>query len=270
MAVGIVVTSGKDLEDDLFAKYQTSFDSRYYRRLDNVATEAPQSERIAIVSSISGTIDSTSNSGSGNISSTTFTYRSVPGVPAGSYTIGSLVQMLSKMSHTHFTAKGTVSSNCNCQCNCNCDSDCICDSGCFVSGKLLTTRGEVDVSEVAAGDVLIDDAGGKHEVLAVATSTLGKRSTYALPLGGTTTSDHVLYIDDKPYAPSLDAYKAVTKTFFVAEGGLVGAYGAVGAEQLENAVLGTAPEDTPTYSPICECRFAGLLNGQPVLIAGAL
>ena len=72
---------------------------------------------------ISGTIDETSSSGSGNISSTTYTFNTLSGIPAGNYTLIQVLQKLINMSHTHKSAKGTVSSNCNCDCDCACNCD---------------------------------------------------------------------------------------------------------------------------------------------------
>lgn len=87
-------------------------------------TKSTQGERTAIVSGYSGTLDNSSSSGSGNISSTTYTLVTKAGLTAGTYTLQSLLQSLVNMSHNHVINKGVTSYNCNCNCNCDCgDAD---------------------------------------------------------------------------------------------------------------------------------------------------
>lgn len=92
----------------------TNFDQHRY-------TASTQGERTAIISGVKGTIDQTSSSGGGELSSTTYTFSTKPGVEAGDYTMYNIIQRLINLSHSHATAKGTVYSNCNCRCN---QSDC--------------------------------------------------------------------------------------------------------------------------------------------------
>jgi hypothetical protein len=87
---------------------------------DITVTKSTQGERTAIVSGYSGTLDNSSSSGSGNISSTTYTLVTKTGMPAGTYTLQSLLQSLVNMSHNHVINKGVTSYNCNCNCG---DSD---------------------------------------------------------------------------------------------------------------------------------------------------
>lgn len=126
MAVGITVKGDIDLEKYFDAKYINIDESTEY-------TAATQGNRVVIVSNVSGTIDKTSTSGSGNITTTQYTLSTVPGIPAGTYEVRNLLQRLVNMSHTHATAKGTSYSNCNCNCDCdcNCDLDCSGDCNCF-------------------------------------------------------------------------------------------------------------------------------------------
>lgn len=86
-------------------------------------TASMQKDSNFTTNAISGTLDEVNSSGSGNISSTTYTFSTIPGIAAGQYTLQTILQRLVNASHTHKTAKGTVSKNCNCDCDCNCQCD---------------------------------------------------------------------------------------------------------------------------------------------------
>lgn len=82
-------------------------------------TASTQGGRIVIVKGIEGTIDSTATSGSGHLTSTTYSFSTIPGIAAGTYSIQNILQQLIKLSHSHKTSKGITNYNCNCDCNCS-------------------------------------------------------------------------------------------------------------------------------------------------------
>lgn len=84
-------------------------------------TGSTQGKRTAIVTNIDGTIDDSSNTGSGNITQTTYTFVTNTGIKAGTYSIQAILQSLIQLSHSHRTTKGVSSWNCNCKCDCTCD-----------------------------------------------------------------------------------------------------------------------------------------------------
>lgn len=81
-------------------------------------TASTQGGRIVKVLGIEGTIDSTSSSGSGGLTSTSYSFSTTPGITAGTYSLQHILQQLINLSHSHKTAKGAVHYNCNCDCNC--------------------------------------------------------------------------------------------------------------------------------------------------------
>ena len=83
-------------------------------------TASTQGARTIQGSGISGTIDSTSTSGSGNLSRYDYYLYTNTGLAAGTYTIKNILQQLINRSHSHTTHRGYVSYNCNCNCG---DSD---------------------------------------------------------------------------------------------------------------------------------------------------
>ncbi len=82
-------------------------------------TASTQGGRIVVVNNVVGTIDTTTNSGSGHLTSTTYSFSTTPGIAAGTYSIQSILQQLINLSHSHKTAKGNTNYNCNCDCNCS-------------------------------------------------------------------------------------------------------------------------------------------------------
>ncbi len=87
-------------------------------------TASTQGARALKGSGIVGTIDATSTSGSGDLSSTSYVLNTVTGVPAGTYDLHNIIQRLINMSHYHTTSKGTTYYKCDCDCNCDCTCDC--------------------------------------------------------------------------------------------------------------------------------------------------
>ena len=89
----------------------------------NAYTASTQTQKSFTITGHSGTLDETSSSGSGNVSTTTYKFNTLAGIAAGNYTLIQVLQKLINMSHTHKASKGTVSSNCNCDCDCACQCD---------------------------------------------------------------------------------------------------------------------------------------------------
>ena len=82
-------------------------------------TASTQGKRILAVTSATP-LDSSSNTGSGDITKTTYNLQTNTGLPAGSTSLRNLLQSLVNLSHTHTTQRTTVKFNCDCHCG---DSD---------------------------------------------------------------------------------------------------------------------------------------------------
>lgn len=165
---------------------------------------------------------------------------------------------------------------CNCaHCNCNCDCcDCGDDSGCFISGELLTKDGFKDVSRIVVGDVLVGDD-GQHTVLGIATNVLGKTRFAVTPAWDTSivlTYDHIIanktglvvYSKKALYLNHLTLKsETVEGTYF---------YSGLAQECSVNPLAFSKREMSPktkTYSFIVDKgRFGKTRGGTTVLLAG--
>ena len=94
-----------------------------YIGVNRTFTASKQGYRNIVSTKTTGAIDSTSTSGSGNITTTEYVLNVVPGVTAGRYNLWDALQRLIDCSHTHTMTKGTVNENCNCRCDCDCGDD---------------------------------------------------------------------------------------------------------------------------------------------------
>ena len=209
--------------------------------------------------------DYDSSSGSGNITSTTVSFHTYTGVGSGSYNLYNAIQRLIQASHTHKTERKKTSSNCNCRCNCDCDCDS--DTGCFVSGKLLTSKGEIEVSKIQIGAKIWGADERWHKVVAVAKNEIGNRRVYKMPKGGVVTEDHVIYSGDVAYTPNIDCCRKTCMEVLYgdeAHGVYPVPYDVMG---IDGAKLENISPHEKTYSPICEDFCIGYLNGERVLIA---
>ena len=162
---------------------------------------------------------------------------------------------------TGFTLAG------NCNCNCQCDSD-----GCFVSGKLLTSEGLIEVSEIRPGHKIWGTDEKFHTVLGIAENTVGSRKVYMIPHGGMVTEDHLIYENNEP--------QTFNKELCIHSGSVIledsktkvkGQYNIpVNVVELNEKHEIEVSSTTKTYSPICQETFIGYLNGKRVAIAGRI
>lgn len=161
--------------------------------------------------------------------------------------------------------------NCNCDCNCDCDCDCwdICDTdtdGCFISGVIVTLRGNVEVSEIKEGDFLLGVDNQWHKVVGVAKNVIGNRKIFSLPNGGCVTEDHIVFLNNESHVPSLS--KLHLDFALTATNGKQGKYQIDSVRQIEAPIfLEPVSKAVITYSPITETRCITYLNGDLVLIA---
>lgn len=161
-------------------------------------------------------------------------------------------------------------SNCNCNCNCDCgDSD---SDGCFVSGKLLTSEGLVEVSEIRPGHKIWGTDEKFHTVLGVAENIVGSRKVYMIPHGGMVTEDHLIYENNEPQ--TFNKELCIRSSSVILEDSKTKVKGQYNipanvvelSEKQEIEISST----TKTYSPICQETFIGYLNGKRVAIAGRI
>lgn len=155
----------------------------------------------------------------------------------------------------------------NCNCNCQCDSD-----GCFVSGKLLTSEGLIEVSQIHPGHKIWGTDEKFHTVLGVAENIVGSRKVYMIPHGGIVTEDHLIYEDNAP--------QTFNKELCIRSGSIVledsktkvkGQYNIpANIVELKDKHEIEISSTTKTYSPICQETFIGYLNGKRVAIAGRI
>lgn len=182
------------------------------------------------------------------------------GIGAGSYSLYQVIQMLINNSHRHTAHRYYGSTDCNC--NCDCDTD----NGCFVSGKILTTRGYVEVSELRVGDELISSTDNtKHKILGIAKSTVGNRKVVKL-VNGVLTDEHIVFISG---SPKVFTERTIVSSVLEAENGVKGMYKIPSETSVstDKSSYLTDP-NTPTYSPICEKGILVDMDGYDVLVAG--
>ena len=211
--------------------------------------------------------DQVTSSGSGNVGNTSRWHRISPAIGAGNYTLYQVLQMLVNSAHRHTTHKHTAYKNCNCRPDCNCDCDCQCDTdnGCFVSGKLLTTRGYVEVSELKVGDELASVDHKIYKVLGITHGTVGNRKVVKLA-DSVVTDEHVVFINGEP---KVFTDRPLVSAVLEAENGVKGMYEIPKGTSKFNAWLTYEVDpNTPTYSPICEKSILVDMDGYDVLVAG--
>lgn len=160
-----------------------------------------------------------------------------------------------------------TNTNCDCNCNCQCDSD-----GCFVSGKLLTSEGLIEVSQIHPGHKIWGTDEKFHTVLGVAENIVGSRKVYMIPHGGVVTEDHLIYENNEP--------QTFNKELCIQSGSVIledsktkvkGQYNIpANVVELKNKQEIKISSTTKTYSPICQETFIGYLNGKRVAIAGRI
>lgn len=157
-------------------------------------------------------------------------------------------------------------SNCT-QCSrCNCSSDCT-DDGCFVSGKLETARGRVDVFELLVGDELIDENGNSHPIVGISHGQLKDRRVVRLS-GMELTEDHPWYL--LCLNKWFKSTKVPSDLTIVADNGVVGKYPDSFSYHEEDCIFLNMEAETPTVCPICETPIIVTNGFDRVLIPGQI
>lgn len=229
-------------------------------------TASTQGKRTAIVSNINGTIDDSTNTGSGNISSTTYTFVTNTGLSAGTYSLQQLLQGLINLSHSHRTTKGASNWNCNCDCRCDCSDN----DSCIIHGNILTTFGYKPIELLQIGDYIISNDNKPYRVTGIKTSCIGFRKAIGFQDNEAVyTDDHLFLINNEYRAYNIAGYnKEASKT--LTDGKVNGTYARVNKREvlpIENIVIFDMPSDTVTYTPIVEdCEWC-IVNGKVVACA---
>lgn len=157
---------------------------------------------------------------------------------------------------------------------CHCDCDCT-DDSCFVSGRVRTSRGEIDVHDIKVGDELIDIYGGLVKVVGVSHGHLSGRK--AIKMRG---KDGFLLTDDHPLVELkkrvLSGYAACINSRFNPDKIIKADNGITGRYSEEHDYSGwffpaiEMPSDTPTVCPITEKEIAIKFGGGYVLVPGQI
>lgn len=259
-------------------------------------TGSTQAVRQAKIDGYIGSYDSELPSeGTGNVSSTQYVLSTNTGMPAGTYTLKSLLQSLINLSHSHTIAKGTTYSNCNCNCDCDCY---VGDGGCIVKGsvRIKGYNNPISIESLNAGDFILGTDGQYHKVLGLKISKLGKRrAVYFAGLGSAVfTDDHLFILQSGEYGTyDIDGYLRESSSNIIIND-VIGTY-----RRLDNSIpihdlsietlpltinLGHTneyfystpliiiqyPESTLTYTPIVEACEWILVSGIPAACARAV
>lgn len=167
------------------------------------------------------------------------------------------------------TIQCSVYSYCT-KCNCDCTDD-----SCFISGKFLTSRGEIDVHDIRVGDELIDVYGALVKVVGVSHGHLSGRK--AIKMRG---KDGFLLTDDHPLVELkkrvLSGYAACINSRFNPDKIIRADNGITGRYSEEHDYSGwffptiEMSSDTPTVCPITEKEIAIKFGSGYVLVPGRL
>lgn len=166
------------------------------------------------------------------------------------------------------TIQCSVYSYCT-KCNCNCTDD-----SCFVSGKLETSRGLIDVHDIRVGDELIDVYEELVKVVGVSHGLLGTRRAISCNTSGEyrVTDDHPFLV---PRREGLEPTACINSSFDPDK--IVLGDNRVKGRYLENRTyvgrfISTIemPSNTPTVCPITEKEISIKFGGRYVLVPGRL
>ena len=226
-------------------------------------TKSTQAARWAAGSS-GGGIDTTT--GSGNI--TSYTYRTVAGIAAGTYSLQSLLQNLVNMSHKHQVVK-TLS---NCVCNCDCDCG---DDSCIVQGSVKTPNGYIPIEKLKAGD-LIEFNGEVDMIFDIVKGNIQNRKAIKFVNNDCMfTEEHLFLLDDKVSVYNKDLYNK-TKNKIIKSGNFEAMYPVLEDKDIDYIDLNDSvklidmPSDTTTYTIITNklkfCDVNGIITACATLI----
>lgn len=168
------------------------------------------------------------------------------------------------------TIQCSVYSYCT-KCNCDCTDD-----SCFVSGKLETSKGLIDVHNILIGDEIIDWLGKPVKVVGVSHGHLGSRRAIQMKGRGVNrvTDDHPMLIF-RTKRRSYELCACINSKFdpnkiILADNGVRGRY----SEEHDYCgwfipTIGM-PADTPTVCPIAEREAIVKFGNGYVLVPGRL
>ena len=227
-------------------------------------TASTQTARWAAGSS-GGGYDTTT--GSGNI--TSYSYRTIAGISAGTYSLQNLLQNLVTMSHRHQTVRTLYNCNCNCDCDCG-------DDSCIISGSVKTPNGYTNIEHLRPGD-LIECDGEIDMIFDIVKGKIQNRKAIKFVKENCVfTEEHLfLFLLNIPSVYNKELYHK-TKNKIIKSGNFEAMYPVLEDKDIDYIDLNDSvklidmPSDTTTYTIITNklkfCDVNGIITACATLI----